>query len=225
MLQIKNLYKEYQTTDVTVSALNNLSITVDDGEFVAIMGRSGSGKTTLLNVIGGLLKPDSGSVVLDGRDLCRASKDEFARMRRRKIGMVFQFFNLIPELNIKENIILPSELDGVKIDDAWLEELLDIIELSDRKLSFPEALSGGQQQRVAIARALFSRPSLVLADEPTGNLDRENSTEIMKLLRKMNQDYGVTILMVTHSTDVASYAQRIIEIDAGTLKSDRKNTL
>ena len=146
-------------------------------------------------------------------------------MRRRKIGMVFQFFNLIPELTIKENIILPSELDGVKIDDDWLEELFDIIELSDRKSSFPETLSGGQQQRVAIARALFSRPSLVLADEPTGNLDRENSTEIMKLLRKMNQDYGVTILMVTHSTDVASYARRIIEIDAGKLKSDRKNTL
>lgn len=223
MLLINNLCKKYQASEVTVLALDNLSFTVNNGEFVAIMGRSGSGKTTLLNIIGGLETPDSGSVILDECDLCRLSKDQFAKMRRRKIGIVFQFFNLIPELTIKENITLPSDLDKSIIDSDWLEELLDIIGLSDRKNSLPETLSGGQQQRVAIARALFCRPSLVLADEPTGNLDGENSAEIMKLLQKMNKDFGVTVLMVTHSKEIANYAQRIIEIENGTLKSDRKN--
>lgn len=222
ILQIKDLSKTYTTLDGEVTALEHVSLNVHEGEFIAIIGRSGSGKTTLLNMIGGLDNPDSGSILLDGVDIVKLSDKQTAILRRRKIGVIYQFYNLIPELNIRENITLPTELDGGEIQGEWLSEILSIVGLSGREQAYPNTLSGGQQQRVAIARALFAKPSLILADEPTGNLDRENGVEVLRLLKHMNEVLGATIIVVTHSDDVAREAGRVITIANGQITSDRR---
>ena len=175
-----------------------------------------------MNMVGGLDIPDSGSIIFDGRDIVKLSNRKTAILRRQNIGVIYQFYNLIPELNLVENITLPTELDGGKIDKAWLKEILDIVGLSGRENAYPNTLSGGQQQRVAIARALFNKPMLILADEPTGNLDGENSAEILRLLKKMNEEHGITILVVTHSDAVADEAKRVIKMSDGKVVSDRK---
>lgn len=222
MLEINGLNKKYLTTDGEIVALDNVNLQVKKGDYVAIVGKSGSGKTTLLNMVGGLDIPDSGSIIFDGQDIVKLSNRKTAILRRQNIGVVYQFYNLIPELNIVENITLPTELNGGKIDKAWLKEILDIVGLSGRENAYPNTLSGGQQQRVAIARALFNKPMLILADEPTGNLDGENSAEILRLLRKMNEEHGITILVVTHSDAVADEAKRVIKMSDGKVVSDRR---
>ncbi len=221
ILQIDHLSKTYSTLDGEVTALDHVSLSIHRGEFVAIVGSSGSGKTTLLNMIGGLDTPDSGCILFEGADIVKLSEKRTAILRRQKIGVIYQFYNLIPELNVTENITLPTELDGGNIDHEWLAEILAIVGLSGREQAYPTALSGGQQQRVAIARALLSKPSLILADEPTGNLDRENSTEVLRLLTYMNQVLGATVIVVTHSESVAGEADRIITISNGKIVHDR----
>lgn len=222
MLEIRALSKRYQTADEEVVALDDLSLRVRRGEFVAIVGRSGSGKTTLLNMIGGLDIPDSGSILLDGVDVARLSAAKTAVLRRRKVGIIYQFYNLIPELTVRENIILPTELDAAAVDEDWLAEILRIVGLSDRAQAYPNTLSGGQQQRVAIARALFAKPAILLADEPTGNLDGENSREVLGLLQMMKEQYGITVLIVTHSDAVAAAADRVITVCGGRITDDRR---
>ena len=222
MLKIRNLNKKYFTVDGEIIALDNVSLQVNRGEYIAIVGKSGSGKTTLLNMIGGLDIPDSGSILFDGTDIVKLSNRNTAILRRQKIGVVYQFYNLIPELNIVENITLPTELDGGEIDKEWLAEILKIVGLNGREQAYPNTLSGGQQQRVAIARALFNKPLLILADEPTGNLDGENSAEVLRLLKTMNEEHNITILIVTHSDVVAREAKRVITISNGAIVSDRR---
>lgn len=222
MLKIRNLNKKYFTVDGEIIALDNVSLQVNRGEYIAIVGKSGSGKTTLLNMIGGLDIPDSGSILFDGTDIVQLSNKNTSILRRQKIGVIYQFYNLIPELNIVENITLPTELDGGKIDKEWLAEILKIVGLNGREQAYPNTLSGGQQQRVAIARALFNKPLLVLADEPTGNLDGENSAEVLRLLKTMNEEHNITVLVVTHSDAVALEAKRVITISDGEIVSDRR---
>ena len=222
MLKIRNLNKKYFTVDGEIIALDNVSLQVDRGEYIAIVGKSGSGKTTLLNMIGGLDIPDSGSIFFDGTDVVKLSNKKAAVLRRQKIGVIYQFYNLIPELNIVENITLPTELDGGEIDKEWLAEILKIVGLNGREQAYPNTLSGGQQQRVAIARALFNKPLLILADEPTGNLDGENSAEVLRLLKAMNEEHNITVLIVTHSEAVAREAKRVITISDGVIVSDRR---
>ena len=222
MLQIKNLHKKFNTLDGEIFALDNVSLNIKAGDFVAIVGKSGSGKTTLLNMIGGLDIPDSGSILFDGTDIAQLSNKNTAILRRQKIGVIYQFYNLIPELNIVENITLPTELDGGEIDKEWLAEILKIVGLNGREQAYPNTLSGGQQQRVAIARALFNKPLLILADEPTGNLDGENSAEVLRLLKTMNEEHKITVLIVTHSEVVAREAKRVITISDGVIVSDRR---
>ncbi len=215
MLEIKNISKTYESAEGQIKAVDRLSLTVQDGEFAAIMGRSGAGKTTLFSLIAGLEMPDAGEILLDGVDLCRQSERQMALLRRRKIGVIYQFYNLVPELTVSENITLPAFLDGKETDDGRLEELLSLVGMAARADAYPDTLSGGQQQRVAVARALFQRPTLLLADEPTGNLDAENSAEVLGLLRQVNREQGVTVLMVTHSREAAESADRIICIEHG----------
>lgn len=222
MIHISGLNKRYFTVDGEVTALDNVSLDIKKGEFIAIVGKSGSGKTTLLNMIAGLDNPDSGSTLLDNADVAKMSGKQTAILRRQKIGVIYQFYNLIPELNVVENITLPTELDRKTIDKEWLAEILQTVGLAGRENSYPAALSGGQQQRAAIARALFGKPSLILADEPTGNLDNENCSEVMKLLKDMNETYGITVLIVTHSDTVAEQAKRVITIADGKIVSDRR---
>ncbi len=222
MLKIKDLTKKYSTLDGEIVALNDVSFVAPDGEFIAIVGKSGSGKSTLLNMIGGLDIPDSGSILLDGTDIVKLSNRQTAILRRQKIGIIYQFYNLIPELNISENITLPAELDGAEPDREWLASILKTVGLDERENAYPNTLSGGQQQRVAIARALYNKPSLILADEPTGNLDAENGAEIMRLLKDMNKQSGATVLIVTHSESVASEADRVITISDGRIADDRR---
>ena len=222
MLQIKNLHKKFNTLDGEIIALDNVSLNIKVGDFVAIVGKSGSGKTTLLNMIGGLDIPDSGSILFDGTDIAQLSNKNTAILRRQKIGVIYQFYNLIPELNIVENITLPTELDGGEIDKEWLAKILKIVGLNGREQAYPNTLSGGQQQRVAIARALFNKPLLILADEPTGNLDGENSAEVLRLLKTMNEEHKITVLIVTHSEAVAREAKRVITISDGVIVSDRR---
>ena len=222
MLRITKLRKSYPTADGDIAALDDLSFSVKAGEFIAIVGKSGSGKTTLLNMIGGLDVPDGGSILFDGADIVKLSSKASAILRRQKIGVIFQFYNLIPELNVRENIVLPTELDGGEIDENWLSEILSTVGLNGRENAYPNALSGGQQQRVAIARALFNKPMLLLADEPTGNLDSENSAEVLRLLKSMNQNYQITVMVVTHSEEVARAATRVITIFDGKIISDRR---
>ena len=222
MLKIRNLNKKYFTVDGEIIALDNVSLQVNRGEYIAIVGKSGSGKTTLLNMIGGLDIPDSGSILFDRTDIVKLSNKNTAILRRQKIGVIYQFYNLIPELNIVENITLPTELDGGEIDKEWLAEILKIVGLNGREQAYPNTLSGGQQQRVAIARALFNKPLLILADEPTGNLDGENSAEVLRLLKTMNEEHKITVLIVTHSEAVAREAKRVITISDGVIVSDRR---
>lgn len=222
MLKISGLKKKYSTLDGEITALDGISFTAEDGEFIAIVGKSGSGKSTLLNMIGGLDIPDSGSIILDGTDIVKLPSHQTAKLRRQRIGIIYQFYNLIPELNISENITLPAELDGTNPDREWLANILKTVGLDGRENAYPNTLSGGQQQRVAIARALYNKPSLILADEPTGNLDAENGTEILQLLKDMNKESGATVLIVTHSESVAGAAKRVITISDGRIADDRR---
>ena len=215
ILKVENLIKKYGKGENKVIAVNDVSLSVEKGEFVAIVGSSGSGKSTLLHLIGGVDRPTSGKVYIEGKDIYSLNSDELAIYRRRNIGIIYQFYNLLPILNVEENITLPCELDGKKADKKKLDELLKILGLEDRRLYLPNELSGGQQQRVAIGRSLINNPAIILADEPTGNLDSKASEEIVNLLKESNKKYKQTIIMVTHNLDIAKEADRIIQIEDG----------
>ena len=215
ILKIENISKSYGSGENQVRALDNVSLEIQNGEFIAITGSSGSGKSTLLHIIGSVDKPTSGRVLLEEYDIYQMNDEEQSKLRRKKIALIYQFYNLIPTLNVKENITLPTLLDGGNIDKMYLDELINLLGLSDRINHLPNELSGGQQQRVSIGRALMSKPSIILADEPTGNLDSKNSKEIMELLKQANQKYHQTIIMVTHDKELAKYAKRIITIEDG----------
>lgn len=215
ILKVENLTKTYGKKDTEVKALDNISFSVNKGEFIAIVGASGSGKSTLLHLIGGVDKPTSGKVYINGKDIYSLSKDEIAIFRRNEIGLIYQFYNLIPILNVKENITLPCDLGGKKVDEKRLDEIIQMLGLENRKEHLPNELSGGQQQRVAIGRALINNPSIILADEPTGNLDSKASKEIIDLLKNSNKKYNQTILLITHDENIAKQADRIITIQDG----------
>ena len=215
LLEVKNISKTYGNGETAVKALKNVSFCVEKGEFLAIVGESGSGKSTLLNMIGALDVPTSGKVIIDGKDIM-AMKDNAATIfRRRNIGFIFQAFNLIPELTVEQNIVFPLLLDYQKPDQKYLDELLDVLNLENRRKHLPSQLSGGQQQRVAIGRALITRPSIILADEPTGNLDSQNSSEVIALLKDASRKYGQTIIMITHNRVIAQAADRILQVRDG----------
>ena len=215
ILKIENLKKVYGSGETEVKALDDISFQVEEGEFIAIIGPSGSGKSTLLHSIAGLEKPTSGKVYLYDKDIYKMNKKELTILRRQKIGIIYQFYNLIPTLNVEENIILPIELDRKKIDTKKLDEIIKFLGLEKRKKHLPNELSGGQQQKVAIGRALMINPTIILADEPTGNLDSKSSEEIMHVLKKANKDYKQTIIMITHNLEIAKLADRIIKIEDG----------
>lgn len=217
LLEINNICKTYGRGETAVQALKDVSFSVPKGEYVAIVGESGSGKSTLLNMIGALDTPTSGNVKIAGKDIHAMNDQELTLFRRRNIGFIFQSFNLIPELNVEQNIMFPVLLDYQKIDKKYLEELLTILNLKERRNHLPSQLSGGQQQRVAIGRALFTRPSLILADEPTGNLDTKNSSEVITLLKEAARKYEQTIVMITHSHSIAQSADRILQVSDGAL--------
>lgn len=215
ILKVENLTKIYGKGTTEVKALDNVSFKVDKGEFVAIVGASGSGKSTLLHLIGGVDRPTSGKVIINGKDIYKYNDDELAIFRRREIGLIYQFYNLIPILNVEENITLPLKLDGREVDEQKLNELLKILGIENRRTHLPNELSGGQQQRTSIGRALITNPAIVLADEPTGNLDSKSSDEIVELLKKSNKEYNQTIIMITHNMDIAKCADRIFRIEDG----------
>lgn len=215
ILETKNLRKVYGKGDTQVNALNGISLTVQRGEFVAVVGTSGSGKSTFLNMVGGLDIPTSGEVIVDGKRLDKLSEKELAVFRRRKTGFIFQQYNLIPMLNVYENIILPLKLDGRKADNSYVESITEVLDLSSRLKSLPSHLSGGQQQRVAIARAIITKPAIVLADEPTGNLDSRTSQDVLGLLKLTSTKFNQTIIMITHNEEIAQLAERIIRIEDG----------
>ena len=217
LLEVKNLSKTYGTGETAVHALKNATFSVSKGEFVAVVGESGSGKSTLLNLIGGLDTPTAGKVFLDGRDLFSMKERNLTVFRRRNIGFVFQSFNLIPDLTVEQNILFPVLLDYQKPDQKYLEQLLNLLHLTERRRHLPSQLSGGQQQRVAIGRALMTRPALILADEPTGNLDSQNSSEVIALLEEASRTYEQTIVMITHSRTIAQTADRILRVSDGVL--------
>ena len=217
LLEVNQLSKTYGSGDAAVHALKNASFTLQKGEFAAIVGESGSGKSTLLNLIGGLDTPTSGSVIIDGNDIFSLNDKELTVFRRRNIGFIFQSFHLIPELNVEQNIMFPVLLDSRRPDEKYLDELLHVLGLEERRSHLPSQLSGGQQQRVAIGRALFPRPALILADEPTGNLDSENSREVIRLLKETSQKYTQTILMITHNRAIAQSAERVLRVSDGIL--------
>lgn len=219
-LEVKNLRKVYGRKGIEVAALDGVSFTVDKGEFVAIVGTSGSGKTTLLNLLGGVDDATSGEVLLNGENVLELKEDRRSIFRRRRIGFVFQEYNLIPVLSVEENIVMPVRLDGKKMDSKYLEHLLEMLELTDRRQHMPQELSGGQKQRVAIGRALANRPSIILADEPTGNLDRKTSLEIMALLKQSVKDFSQTLILVTHDESIAAMADRIIMLSDGKIESN-----
>ena len=215
ILKATDLKKTYGKGDTLVRALGGVSLSVEKGEFVAIVGTSGSGKSTLLNMLGGLDHPDSGTVLIDGNNLQKMKDEAITIFRRRKIGFIFQAFNLVPVLNVYDNITLPIELDGRKPDKKYIDELLQILGLSEKKHALPSQLSGGQQQRVAIARALSSKPAIILADEPTGNLDSKTGLAVLGLLKTTCHKYDQTLIMITHNDDIAQTADRIIRIEDG----------
>lgn len=217
LLEVKSISKTYGKGEASVHALKDISFSVPKGEFVAIVGESGSGKSTLLNMVGALDTPTSGKVFIDGKDIFSMKDSKLTIFRRRNIGFIFQNFNLIPELNVEQNIIFPVLLDYQKPDKKYLEELLTVLNLKERRHHLPSQLSGGQQQRVAIGRALITRPSLILADEPTGNLDTQNSSEVITLLKEAARKYQQTIVMITHSRSIAQTADRIIQVSDGIL--------
>lgn len=215
ILKVQNLTKIYGKGDSKVVALDNVSFSVEKGEFVAIVGASGSGKSTLLHLIGGVDRPTSGKVFIDGEDIFNLNDDKLAIFRRRQIGLVYQFYNLIPILNVEENITLPLALDNREVDNDKLNEMLNLLGLEKRKKHLPNELSGGQQQRTSIGRALITNPTIILADEPTGNLDSKSSDEIVALLKKSNKELKQTIIMITHNMEIAKCADRIIKIEDG----------
>lgn len=217
LLEVNSICKTYGTGDTAVQAMKNVSFSVPKGEFVAVVGESGSGKSTLLNIIGALDTPTSGKVTIDGKEIFKIKEEQRTIFRRRNIGFIFQAFNLIPELNVEQNIIFPLLLDYQKPDKAYLEELLTVLNLKERRNHLPSQLSGGQQQRVAIGRALITRPMLILADEPTGNLDTQNTDEVIALLKAASKRYEQTIIMITHSRSIASTADRVLQVSDGTL--------
>ena len=222
MLKIENLTKVYGKGENEVHALNGVSFSVEKGEFVSIIGSSGSGKSTLLHLIGGVDRPTSGKVYVDGKDVYAQKEDALAIFRRRQVGLIYQFYNLIPVLNVEENITLPVLMDGRKVNEKRFEELIDILKMKERLHHLPNELSGGQQQRVSIGRALLNAPAILLADEPTGNLDSTNGVEVMELLSTLNKQ-GTTIIIVTHSQRDAAYAHRIIRLLDGKIIAENRN--
>ncbi|SHI74787.1 putative ABC transport system ATP-binding protein [Butyrivibrio fibrisolvens DSM 3071] len=220
ILEIKNLCKVYGSGDTRVDALKNISFDIEQGEFIAIIGPSGSGKSTLLHILGGVDTPTSGEVNISGTDISKLDETKLAIFRRRHIGLIYQFYNLIPILNVEENMTLPILLDGKKPDKALLRDLVNKLGLKERVTHLPNQLSGGQQQRVSIGRALMNHPSLLLADEPTGNLDSENSKEILSLLRKFNKENKQTVIIITHDERIALSADRVITIEDGRITKD-----
>lgn len=221
ILKVENLTKVYGKDNNKVVALDNVSFTVEKGEFVAIIGASGSGKSTLLHLIGGVDTPTSGKVFIDGQDIYKLNSDKLAIFRRREVGLIYQFYNLIPILTAEENITLPLELDNRKVDKFELNEIIKLLGLERRRNHLPNELSGGQQQRTSIGRAIITKPAIILADEPTGNLDSKASEEVVTLLQKMNKDYKQTIIMITHNLEIASYADRIITIEDGKIVKEK----
>ena len=215
ILQTKDLKKYYGAGDTQVRALDGVDLQVENGEFVAIVGTSGSGKSTLLHMLGGLDRPTSGSVVVDGRDLSILKDEELTVFRRRKIGFVFQAYNLVPVLSVYENIVLPIQLDGGKLDAAYIDQVIGALGLKEKLQSLPSQLSGGQQQRVAIARALATKPAILLADEPTGNLDSRTSNDVLSLMKVTGQKFSQTMVMITHNEEIAQLADRIVRIEDG----------
>lgn len=220
ILEVTNLSKTYGTGETQVKALDNVSFSVEQGEFVAIIGPSGSGKSTLLHILGGVDVPTSGSVVINGVDISNLDETALAIFRRRQIGLIYQFYNLIPILTVKENLTLPLLLDGRKPDERVVDDLLKTLGLTERVNHLPNQLSGGQQQRVSIGRALINNPALMLADEPTGNLDSENSREIVSLLRKFNKENNQTVIIITHDERIAMSADRVISVEDGKITRD-----
>ena len=223
ILRVENLTKVYGKGENEVRALNGVSFSVEKGEFVAIIGPSGSGKSTLLHILGAVDEPSSGKVFMDGKDVFKQNEEQLAIFRRRQVGLVYQFYNLIPVLDVVENITLPVQLDGRKVNRERLREMVALLGLHGREKHLPNQLSGGQQQRVSIGRALMNSPSVVLADEPTGNLDSKNSQEIMELLKKSNKKYNQTLIMITHDENIALQADRIIAIEDGHITRDEVN--
>lgn len=222
VLRTEELTREYGFGDNKVIALNHVSFSVEEGEFVTILGPSGSGKSTLLHLLGGVDKPTSGKVYIGGQSIYEMKERELTAFRRREVGQIYQFYNLIPVLNVEENICLPMLLDHRQAERKDLDELLELLGLTERVNHLPSELSGGQQQRVAIGRALISKPKLILADEPTGNLDQKNSREIIKLFRELNEKYGQTILLITHDEKIAEHAERILVIEDGRIVKDSR---
>lgn len=222
ILKVENLCRIYGQGENQVHALRDVSFSVEKGEFVAVVGQSGSGKSTLLHLIGGVDRPTSGRVLVDGEDIFRKDRTGLAIFRRRQVGLVYQFYNLIPVLNVEENMTLPVRLDGQKVNKDRLEELLELLHLTERRYHLPGQLSGGQQQRTAIGRALLYAPALVLADEPTGNLDKKNSQDIVNLLRTSNRKYQQTLLVITHNEELALQADRILRLEDGQILSDER---
>ncbi len=223
ILKVENLVKTYKNGNSTINAVDNISFSVEKGDFVAIVGASGSGKSTLLHLLGGVDRPTSGKVYIDNVDIYSMNNDALAIFRRRQVGLIYQFYNLIPILNVEENIVLPCKLDGKNVSRDRLDEIIDILGLSARRKHLPNELSGGQQQRVSIGRAIINNPALVLADEPTGNLDSKASDEIVALLKESNKKYNQTIIVITHDPDIASVANRVITIEDGKIVSDVRN--
>lgn len=222
ILEVKNLTKTYGKGENQVHAVNNVSFTVDEGEFVAIVGASGSGKSTLLHLLGGVDRPTSGKVLIDDKDIYQLSDDALAIFRRRQVGIIYQFYNLIPILNVKENITLPCDLDGKPVNKSRLGELLKVLGLENRLTHLPNQLSGGQQQRVSIGRALINDPAIILADEPTGNLDSKAGDEIVALLKLSNKKYHQTIIIITHDLEIARQADRVITFEDGKIIKDER---
>lgn len=221
ILLVENLKKIYGTGPNAVHALDGVNLSVEKGEFVAVVGTSGSGKSTLLHMLGGLDRPTSGKVLVDGKDIFSLKEEALTIFRRRKIGFVFQSYNLVPVLNVYENVVLPIELDGRKVDKTYIQTILQTLGLKDRQTALPNQLSGGQQQRVAIARALASSPAIILADEPTGNLDSQTSQDVLSLLKVTSQKFSQTMVMITHNEEIAQMADRIIRIEDGKIQNPR----
>ena len=215
ILETKDLRKIYGSGDTEVRALDGVNLTVENGEFVAVVGTSGSGKSTLLHMLGGLDRPTGGAVMVDGKDIFTLKDEALTIFRRRKIGFVFQNYNLVPVLNVYENIVLPIQLDGAGVDTAYVDQIIQVLGLESKLQNLPNNLSGGQQQRVAIARALAAKPAIILADEPTGNLDSKTSQDVMSLLKVTSQKFSQTIVMITHNEEIAQMADRIIRIEDG----------
>ena len=221
ILRVENLSKKYGKGESEVIAVDNVNFSVEKGEFLAIVGSSGSGKSTLLHLLGGVDRPTSGKVYVDGKDIYSLSDDNLAIFRRRQVGIIYQFYNLIPILNVEENITLPCDLDGNKVDEKRLNELLKSLGLENRRKHLPNELSGGQQQRVSIGRALINNPAIILADEPTGNLDSKASEEIVELLKLTNKKYKQTIIMITHNLEIANEADRVLKIEDGKIVKEK----